>query len=144
MRQPDGVTRDIQRFDRQLKTKRKASTRRFRFCEFDGRTKRLRKIDSLHLQRELAGCNARGVKKIVDTVQQKIPTTKILLLAVFPRGMNANDPVRAKLKQVNDAISQLDGVSARLTTAELVRLNRSVEVDGLSPARAAARWWADG
>jgi osmoprotectant transport system substrate-binding protein len=35
----------------------------------------------------------------------------------------------------------LDGVSARLTTDELVRLNRAVEIDGLTPAGAAARWW---
>ena len=38
----------------------------------------------------------------------------------------------------------LNDVSARLTTVELVQLNRSVEIDGLSPARAAARWWAAG
>jgi osmoprotectant transport system substrate-binding protein len=36
----------------------------------------------------------------------------------------------------------LDGVSARLTTADLVRLNRAVEVDGRTPAQAAAQWWA--
>jgi osmoprotectant transport system substrate-binding protein len=35
----------------------------------------------------------------------------------------------------------LDAVSSRLTTADLVRLNRAVEVDGLTPAAAAARWW---
>jgi osmoprotectant transport system substrate-binding protein len=38
----------------------------------------------------------------------------------------------------------LDAVSARLTTADLVRLNRLVEVDELTPARAAARWWDGG
>jgi osmoprotectant transport system substrate-binding protein len=36
----------------------------------------------------------------------------------------------------------LNAVSARLTTAELVRLNLAVEIDGLTPAGAAARWWA--
>lgn len=36
----------------------------------------------------------------------------------------------------------LDQVSARITTDDLRRLNRSVEVDGLSPAAAAARWWS--
>ena len=36
----------------------------------------------------------------------------------------------------------LDAVSSRLTTVGLVQLNRSVEVDGLTPAEAAARWWA--
>jgi osmoprotectant transport system substrate-binding protein len=38
----------------------------------------------------------------------------------------------------------LDEVSARLTTADLVELNRSVELDGLTPAEAAARWWDGG
>jgi osmoprotectant transport system substrate-binding protein len=35
----------------------------------------------------------------------------------------------------------LDAVSARLTTDDLVRLNRAVEVDGLTPAEAADTWW---
>jgi osmoprotectant transport system substrate-binding protein len=36
----------------------------------------------------------------------------------------------------------LDDVSARLSTAELVQLNRFVEVEGLTPEQAARRWWA--
>lgn len=36
----------------------------------------------------------------------------------------------------------LDAVSARLTTADLVRLNKAVEVDGRTPAEAAAQWWS--
>ncbi len=38
-------------------------------------------------------------------------------------------------------VKSLEAVSERLTTAVLVGLNRSVEVDGLAPAEAAARWW---
>ena len=34
-----------------------------------------------------------------------------------------------------------DDVSARLTTRDLAKLNRAVEVDDLSPADAAAGWW---
>jgi osmoprotectant transport system substrate-binding protein len=36
----------------------------------------------------------------------------------------------------------LDQVSARLTTADLVQLNKAVELEGLTPEAAAARWWA--
>jgi osmoprotectant transport system substrate-binding protein len=36
----------------------------------------------------------------------------------------------------------LDDVSAQLTTADLVRLNRAVEIEGVTPERAAGRWWA--
>jgi osmoprotectant transport system substrate-binding protein len=35
----------------------------------------------------------------------------------------------------------LDDVSARLDTADLVALNAAVELHGLTPAEAAARWW---
>jgi len=38
----------------------------------------------------------------------------------------------------------LDAVSARLTTEEVIGLNRAVETEGLSPERAAARWWDGG
>lgn len=38
----------------------------------------------------------------------------------------------------------LNEVSARITTNDLVQLNRAVEIDGLTPAEAAARWWGDG
>ena len=36
----------------------------------------------------------------------------------------------------------LERVSEHLTTGDLMQLNRVVEVEGLSPAEAAARWWA--
>jgi osmoprotectant transport system substrate-binding protein len=36
----------------------------------------------------------------------------------------------------------LEDVSARLTTAQVVRLNQSVEIEGLTPVAAARRWWA--
>ena len=35
----------------------------------------------------------------------------------------------------------LDAASARLTTADLIRLNRAVESEGLTAEAAAARWW---
>jgi osmoprotectant transport system substrate-binding protein len=41
-------------------------------------------------------------------------------------------------QEFEDALNE---VSARLTTADLVELNRSVEIDGLTPEEAAARWW---
>lgn len=50
-----------------------------------------------------------GIKCDVDVIHAKLPNAKILLLGVFPRSPSANDPVRAKLKSVNEAISKLDG-----------------------------------
>ena len=52
---------------------------------------------------------AKGVTKIVETVRTKTPSTKILLLAVFPRGEKAEgNAQREKLKQVNAIIAKLD------------------------------------
>jgi len=51
---------------------------------------------------------ARGVTKIVEFVRKKSPDTKILLLAVFPRGENASpNPGRDKLKQANAILAKL-------------------------------------
>lgn len=36
----------------------------------------------------------------------------------------------------------LDAVSSRITTNDLRQMNRAVELDGRSPAEAAARWWS--
>lgn len=50
---------------------------------------------------------AKGVTKIVETIRAKTPDTKILLLAVFPRGEKPNS-TRDKLKEVNKIIAKLD------------------------------------
>jgi osmoprotectant transport system substrate-binding protein len=43
----------------------------------------------------------------------------------------------------DDLAKALNEVSERLTTNDLVQLNRAVEIDGLTPEEAAARWWGD-
>jgi beta-glucosidase len=50
-----------------------------------------------------------GITADVNIIHEKLPNSKILLLAVFPRSPKASDPVRAKLKEVNEEISKLDG-----------------------------------
>ena len=42
---------------------------------------------------------AAGVKAIINELRDRLPQTKVLLLAVFPRGRDANDPLR----KLNDA-----------------------------------------
>ncbi|MFD2090000.1 ABC transporter substrate-binding protein [Blastococcus deserti] len=41
----------------------------------------------------------------------------------------------------NRLTDALDETSARLTTGDLVRLNRAVELEGLTPEEAAEQWW---
>jgi beta-glucosidase len=50
---------------------------------------------------------AAGVKAIVEKLRAKLPNTKILLLAVFPRGADKDDPLRKKNEAVNDMIKGL-------------------------------------
>lgn len=54
---------------------------------------------------------ARGITKIVETVREKQPQAKILLLAVFPRGNRPDGnlgELNEKLKEVNAIIAKLD------------------------------------
>ncbi len=46
---------------------------------------------------------AAGVKAIVEKLQTKLPTTKILILAIFPRGADANN----KNRQVNEGANAI-------------------------------------
>lgn len=49
---------------------------------------------------------ADGVKKIIETLQQKKPDMKILLLGIFPRSAKADDEVRVKVNDTNKLISK--------------------------------------
>lgn len=51
---------------------------------------------------------AAGVRAIVQEIRTRSPSTKILLLGVFPRGEKPDDPIRAKVKALNDEIRGLD------------------------------------
>lgn len=50
---------------------------------------------------------AAGVTKIVKTIREKTPKSKILLLGIFPRGEKPN-PIREKINAVNGIIAKLD------------------------------------
>jgi lysophospholipase L1-like esterase len=58
------------------------------------------------------GCSvedtAAGVKAIVDELRTKLPQTKVLLLAIFPRSASEKDRLREKNAKVNALISKLD------------------------------------
>lgn len=51
---------------------------------------------------------AGGITKIVETVRQKCPDTKILLLAIFPRGPSPTDEKRLVNEATNQIIRKLD------------------------------------
>jgi len=49
---------------------------------------------------------ADGVRAIVQKLREKLPTTKVVLVGIFPRGENPN-PQRGKILQVNQIIHKL-------------------------------------
>jgi lysophospholipase L1-like esterase len=51
---------------------------------------------------------AAGIKAIVTEIHKRSPQTKVLLLAVFPRGEKAGNPGREKLTEVNRIVAKLD------------------------------------
>lgn len=52
-------------------------------------------------------CTTLGIEMILDELKERLPETRILLLAIFPRGETSNDPLRQLNKQINDRISEL-------------------------------------
>ncbi len=83
---------------------------------------------------------------MLETTDARLAVAPVVLLdddrALQPRE-NVVPMVRAEVaaRWGEPLRRALDGTSARLTTEDLVRLNRAVELDGQSPAEAAAAWW---
>jgi lysophospholipase L1-like esterase len=51
---------------------------------------------------------AAGVQAIVEKLRAKLPQTKVLLLAIFPRGPNTKDRLRQVNTKANEMIAKLD------------------------------------
>ncbi len=83
---------------------------------------------------------------LLETTDARLAVAPVMLL-VDDRGLQPPENVvplvrRDALERWGDGLkTALNEVSARLTTADLVQLNRAVEIDGLTPEEAAARWW---
>jgi len=45
------------------------------------------------------------VRAVVRTLRAKLPTTKILLLAIFPRGEKPTDPQRLAIVEINRSLA---------------------------------------
>ena len=54
-----------------------------------------------------AGWAAAGVAKIVETIHEKLPDSKVLLLGIFPRDDKNSEP-RAEVVKINAIIAKLD------------------------------------
>ncbi|ABG42280.1 lipolytic enzyme, G-D-S-L [Paraglaciecola sp. T6c] len=56
---------------------------------------------------ESAQDTAAGVKAILNEVQSRLPKSKILILATFPRSKSKNAPMRKRVNAINDLVQHL-------------------------------------
>jgi lysophospholipase L1-like esterase len=90
-----------------------------------------------------------GVTAIVKTLRTKLPQTKVLLLAIFPRGETPDHPQRAQIAEINAALAKLaDGKSIRYLDigkkflAEDGTLTKEIMPDFLHPGEKGYEIWA--
>ena len=83
---------------------------------------------------------------LLETTDARLEIAPITLL-VDDRGLQPHENVVPMVRQEvvdrwgDELTEALDETSSRLTTAGLIRLNQAVELDGRTPAEAAAEWW---
>lgn len=51
---------------------------------------------------------AEGISKVVTAIRTKLPKTKVLVLGIFPTQQDANNPIRATIKDINTRVAKLD------------------------------------
>jgi lysophospholipase L1-like esterase len=90
-----------------------------------------------------------GVTAVVKAIRTKLPESKLLLLAVFPRG-TVDAPQRAQIKEINTAIAKLDDGKrikfldiGKAFLAEDGSIPKTVMPDLLHPNEKGYQIWAD-
>jgi len=126
---------------------------RFQHGEIDGLTPKVAVVmigtnNTGHRQDKAEDTSA-GVAAILEELKQRTPTTKVLLLAVFPRGETSKDPLRQLNERINVALKALAD-NERVFFLDINKvflekdgtLPRAVMPDLLHPNPAGYRLWA--
>jgi beta-glucosidase len=87
-----------------------------------------------------------GVQAIVDQVHAKLPGTKILLLAIFPRDPSPTSQTRIQIAEVNKGIAKIRGVTFLDIGTSFLQpdgtLTREIMPDYLHPSPKGFQIWA--
>lgn len=90
-----------------------------------------------------------GVKAVVHELRSRLPDSKLLLLAIFPRGQKPDEPERAQIAVINHAIAGLaDGRTIRFLDIGPKflepdgTLSRDIMADYLHPTEKGYEIWA--
>lgn len=94
---------------------------------------------------------AEAIGVIVDKVQAKCPQAQVIVMAVFPRGEKPDNPARAKIARINEALAPL-AQKPRVTLIDLTAkftnpdgtISKEVMSDYLHPAAKGYAIWAEG
>lgn len=94
---------------------------------------------------------AKGITAVVKKVQEKSPTTKILLLGIFPRGENDSNKQRQTNEKTNEIVSKLDDgkqvfyldIGKKFLDADGNTLSKEVMPDLLHLSPKGYQIWAD-
>ena len=57
-------------------------------------------------RQDSAECTAKGIELILDEFKERLPETRVLLLAIFPRGEAPDEDLRQLNKQINQRIEK--------------------------------------
>ena len=93
---------------------------------------------------------ALGIKTILETLKTKLPETKVLMLAIFPRGAKPDDPKRVLNDNINKIIKgyadnknvYFQDINAKFLDKDGI-LQKSVMKDLLHPNQDQYQIWAD-
>lgn len=91
-----------------------------------------------------------GVTTIVREFQKRTPQSKILLLGIFPRAVEASDPARARIKNINAMIAKLDDGGKKVRYLDIGQkfltddgtLTKEIMPDALHPNEKGYEIWA--
>jgi beta-glucosidase len=92
-----------------------------------------------------------GVAKVVDTIREKLPETRILLMGILPMGEFADNPARQRIRRINSALAALDdgGKTVRILDigSHFLDINDdlppSLVPDGVHPTANGYQIWAN-
>jgi beta-glucosidase len=97
-----------------------------------------------------AEVTAKGIRLILDELQERLPSSKILLLAIFPRGEKPSDPLRVLNSEINEIIQDFADdkrIFFRDIGPHFVNEDGSLPADTfpdfLHPEEAGYRLWAE-
>ncbi len=92
-----------------------------------------------------------GIKGVVVELHKQLPTTKVLLLGIFPRSAKPADAARGRIKAINDEIAKWDDAGKTLKYLDIGakfldadgNLTKEIMPDALHPNAKGYQIWID-